>query len=222
MIRGVILDYDGVIVDSFENQFNAWKYTCEINNKKFPYASLDELRKDYEEPFTNMYEKFGFNWERDKGFLVKQYKEFTDQNQDNIPLFKGIDKVINTLHNQEFKLGIVTQNLSQIVIPKLNKFSLYECFNHIITAENKVKIKPDPDGLLTCILALEIEPNQAVYVGDLPSDVVTAIAAGTGSISHLNGYSTLEKFKELSEEEFNYTTFVENVEEILSIVMGSK
>ena len=136
---------------------------------------------------------------------------------EDIPLVKGIDNVIRKLHCH-FKLGIVTQNGLEVVSKKLREHHLEDYFSSIITIEKGFKIKPDPEGLLYCLNKLEVKPEEAVYIGDFPSDVKTAKAAGTHSISYLGGFGTKKKFKELPKEEYDYTVFIRKNKKILRLV----
>jgi len=216
-IKAVIFDYDGVIVDSFMNQYDVMRHICKISNKKFPYKSPKDLRNNYEEPFTIMYEKCGFDWERDMDFLVKEYIDYTKEK--DIPLVQGIESIIRELADSGSKLGIVTQNGYDVVMPKLKYHSLDHYFSSIVTIQDGFKVKPDPEGLLYCIKKLGVLPEESLYFGDFPSDVKTARAAGTHSVSYLNGYASKKKFNKLPKEEYSYTVFIKKPKEILQQVL---
>jgi HAD superfamily hydrolase (TIGR01509 family) len=216
-IEAVLFDFDGVIADSFINQFKVMKCICEQTHKEFPYKNPSALKNDYREPFTLMYEKLGFNWERDKELLYRLFLGFQEEHGPKVPLVKGIEPVIESLHVYH-QLGIVTQNGKKVVENKLRQFNIDIYFDAIITYEDVARIKPHPDGLIRCLGELGAHADEAVYIGDMPSDVKTAKSAGTYSISYLGGYGTKQKFKELPAEEYSYTKFIKSPKEILRLV----
>ena len=70
--------------------------------------------------------------------------------------------------------------------------------------------KPDPLLIRRCLRAMELEPHEAVYVGDMVPDVESAaraglpvilVAGGSSSAADLRatGEVVLERFEELAE-----------------------
>lgn len=55
-------------------------------------------------------------------------------------------------------------------------------FRSIHGADTVPRPKPEPDGLLLVCKELGVDPNEAVYIGDSPSDAVAASSAGMKSI----------------------------------------
>jgi len=217
-IKAVIFDYDGVIADTFMNQYRVMKYISELAGNRFPYRFPKQLKDDYTEPFTIMYERCGFSWEHDEHFIRQHFDEFQAAHSHDVRLVHGIDEVIQKLDKEGYKLGIVTQNTKSVVRSKLEQCDLATCFNSIMTFEDVARIKPYPDGIIRCLFDLGIYSDEAVYVGDMPSDVMTAKAAGTGSISFLGGYGSMKKFKELPKEAYDYTVFIKKPKQILTFL----
>ncbi len=57
-------------------------------------------------------------------------------------------------------------------------------FERIVTAVDVSKPKPDPEGALKILAATGTPAQRAVYVGDAPSDLQTALAAGMHFIAY--------------------------------------
>jgi phosphoglycolate phosphatase-like HAD superfamily hydrolase len=54
------------------------------------------------------------------------------------------------------------------------------------TPDNAHRLKPQPDLLLAALTQLDTKPEDAVFVGDSPSDIVAAHAATVTAIGYAN------------------------------------
>ncbi len=69
-LKSVIFDFDGVVLDSFSDQFRWFKHICGVLGKGFPYMTTDEFKRDYREPvYPDMYSFLGFEWDADKDVI---------------------------------------------------------------------------------------------------------------------------------------------------------
>lgn len=98
----------------------------------------------------------------------------------------NLPATLTALREQGLRLGIVTASHRGSFQP-LREAGLLDFFDIIITGADVSRRKPDPEGLLKCAAALGIKPNQAVYVGDTPTDVQASRAAGMRVITVLSG-----------------------------------
>lgn len=92
-------------------------------------------------------------------------------------LAEDAEEVLETLHARDVLLGIVSNNHSGIR-KVLEEMNLTKYFRAIVISEEVNLYKPDPQILMYACAQLEIEPKEAVYVGDHPYDVVCAHGAG--------------------------------------------
>lgn len=211
IIKGVIFDYDGVIVDSFRDQFDMFDKLCKIKGIKFPYRTPEELRENYVEPFPAMYEKIGFNWKRDRDEIYRLYNEH--KRETKISLVEGIDKVIIELA-KDYKLGIASSNSRLIIMRSLTSNNIEHCFSTIVTEEDlklqnpEPRFKPDPDSIIITLEKMELEPEETVYVGDQPTDAVASmrVAEFRGKAVHpilvSYGYAAKDKLKNAIDEKY--------------------
>jgi len=61
-------------------------------------------------------------------------------------------------------------------------------FDHVVTLTEMARPKPDPDCLVTILRASGVPAARALYVGDTPTDVATARAAGVACWAVAYGY----------------------------------
>ena len=55
-------------------------------------------------------------------------------------------------------------------------------FDVIITGDDVIKPKPDPEGLLKALSILEVKNSEAIYIGDSDADVVAGVQANVFTI----------------------------------------
>ncbi|HEX9370075.1 MAG TPA: HAD family hydrolase [Roseiflexaceae bacterium] len=78
-----------------------------------------------------------------------------------------------------FKLGLVTNGPSRTQRPKIEQFRLIDLLDLLIVSEEVGVAKPDPAIFRIALDQLQVEPDQALFVGDsLEFDLRGAAAAG--------------------------------------------
>lgn len=212
MIRAVIFDYDGVIVDSA-------RIIYEINQ-----AVIEKLRGKRFRDFEDFKEKFGHYEDyyksmdpSDPTILARSEKIFFEEMQkrsEKPELFEDVVSVIKEL-SKKFKVGIVSHNYKESIEASLKKGKISDSVSSII--DNRVdNIKPHPDHMLICLKELGVKPEESVMVGDSPIDVEAARRAGFAKIiAVLYGFYTK---KYLGGADY----FAETPKEILKIIEGIK
>lgn len=89
----------------------------------------------------------------------------------------GVAEVIMNL-SRKYQLAVVTSRVGQNVFeaPQLTPMEKY--FPTLVAYEDTPNHKPHPDPLLLAAKRLGFKPSECVYVGDMPSDIKAARAAG--------------------------------------------
>ena len=179
MADTIIFDFDGVILDSFPDQFKWFRHICSVLHKDFPYSSLNGFRQDYREPvYPDMYTFLGFDWMDEKETIWKEYN-FHKANAD-IRLFEGIHRVIEGLSYKDHNLAIASSNTHEAIYKHLNEHGIAEYFDVIVGKDDlpvengEPMLKPNPACILLALDKLSCKPDNALYIGDQPSDIIAA------------------------------------------------
>jgi len=114
--------------------------------------------------------------------LVHSYREHNEPLHDGLDAFPGVVDLLQELHEQGRKLGIVTAKRRLTVDLALSRVPLAPYFDTIVTAELTERHKPDPEPVLLALERLNADPEQAAYVGDSPFDMGAARGAGVRAV----------------------------------------
>ncbi|MCS7202332.1 MAG: HAD family hydrolase [Dictyoglomus sp.] len=165
-IKGVIWDWDGTLVDSFLECFNATKKVLSLFGINI---SLEEYRENFAPNWYEMYKNFG---------LKRDYWEIADNlwykyfNHSCIKWRDGALENLSFLKNYGIKQGVVTAS-TKLDIEKesfhLKPERFIDCF---ITWEDSLKKKPDPESLFKILDILNLKPEEIVYIGDTSGDII--------------------------------------------------
>ncbi len=181
MIKAVIFDVDGVLLDSFDANLKFFQdlmlktgYPSPTREEFPPIFHLnmkDAIRKltksESEEEIQRIWE---IGKSREVPYDIKLLKHPN-----------SLEIVINKLHDN-YKLGIVTSRVRESVweAPGLKKLKNY--FKIAVGYQDTEKHKPEPEPLLLASERIGVQPEDCVYIGDVINDVTAARAAGMNVI----------------------------------------
>lgn len=110
--------------------------------------------------------------------LLRTYREFNlAWHDDAIEPFAGIDDALQELKARNFRLGIVSSKMRFGVERGLNVFAMAEWFDVIIAGDDVNNHKPHPEPLLKALEKFDLQPHEAIYVGDSIHDIAAGRAA---------------------------------------------
>ncbi|MBI4170493.1 MAG: HAD family hydrolase [Candidatus Aenigmarchaeota archaeon] len=209
MIKAVVFDFDGVIVDSLNAGFFVTNKILEMFGK--PGVVMEEFR-----------EEFGADWKkfyRDRDIpeeLIEKepviFKREMDLLKKELTIFTGIDTVIHELM-KNYRLGIVSNNHREFIIEFLKKFGIHDHFGSVV-GYLPGAIKPDIKPLLICLKELGVRPEETCVIGDTNDEIVMARKANVAKVIAVSyGFHPLHKLE-------GADIIVHSPEEIIAAIAG--
>lgn len=182
MIKLIIFDYDGVIVNSFPEVHKIYLKMCAELGKNCP-KTLEEFRKVYGYNSSDCYQQLGFT-DKDIQEGNKIYKK--EIGNATSPPFEGIKEVLEKLI-QEYKLIVISSGYREDIEQKLNSFNLLKYFLKVFGRESiKIKRFEKIEAIKEALNKYKVSPDETLLIGDRNVDFVEGTKAGLNKILLVN------------------------------------
>ncbi len=208
--KGIIFDMDGVIFNISEAIKKAVddsveKYQMNVNQDEVmeEIAHLIEEIQNYPVPkiLLNSYDLLKVNFLEGIGFFKKlriaifMFNQFNKYKDTESSIYEGIDQLISKLAKHK-KLAILTNNKSQYAEEVLEKFNLSNYFSTIVGFNDVSEVKPNPEGILKILDKWNLKPTEAIFIGDMTTDIEAGKAANVKMICVASGLAQKETLLE--------------------------
>jgi HAD superfamily hydrolase (TIGR01509 family) len=115
--------------------------------------------------------------------LFQRLDEIEAEVADSAQAAPGAVDLLQALHTQGYRLGILTRNLRTIAQRCLSTLGVMEAFDpQSILGREEAKPKPDPDGILKLLHHWGASATDSLIVGDYRYDLLAGRAAGIATI----------------------------------------
>ena len=116
------------------------------------------------------------------------FEIYGQRNHQSTQLFPGMEHCLETLEKANITWGIVTNKLSHLAEPVVEKLGLEKRSSCLVCADTAGHPKPHPAPLLHAASLCQVETDSCVYVGDAKHDITAAKAADMASVVAAYGY----------------------------------
>jgi HAD superfamily hydrolase (TIGR01662 family) len=106
--------------------------------------------------------------------------------KERMPLVESYPLVASTLHNLKklnYTLGVVSNSRRGHITPVLERWSVGQLFDTVVTIEDVSSGKPNPEPIHKALSQLEATPTNAWMIGDSVIDISAGNAAGVKTIA---------------------------------------
>jgi len=179
MIRALIFDFDGLILDTETPMYRSWEeiyasYGCQMDFEKWA-GNIGKGVDDFD-PFSNLEQLLGQRLDREKLESTRQRRERALVEVQ--PALPGVEDYLRDGCRLGLKIGLATCSTIAWVAGHLRRLGLWERFDCILTAEDVQSLKPDPEVYQKTLARLGVRPGQAIAFEDSPHGILAARQAG--------------------------------------------
>jgi beta-phosphoglucomutase len=178
MIKGIIFDMDGVVVDNHQYHFKAWmafseKYNFELNSEIYRDKFNGKTNADlFKMIFGGISEEAAKKYADEKeGMYKKLYAE-------HMKAHTGLLDFLDYLKKQRIKIALGTSAPTENVDFTLDALKLRHYFEVIVDGPQVSQGKPDPQVYQLCSMKLGLDPKSCVVFEDSLAGLESGQRAG--------------------------------------------
>jgi beta-phosphoglucomutase len=198
MQKAFLFDLNGTIIDDMEFHARAW-YNILVNQlgakltweqvKKEMYGKNEELliRIFGKDHFTKA-QMDEMSFEKERGYQ----KEFTP----HLKLINGLGHFFEKAYEAEIPMAIGSAAIMFNIDYILDGLNLRSYFSTIVSANDVVISKPDPETFLKCADGLQMSYENCIVFEDSPKGVESALRAGMKAVV-IKTYHEIHEFEHL-------------------------
>ena len=167
IIKSIFFDFDNTIVDDYSFIIDCFRKTffklgIDISVSDISYS----IGKPQQEIILGFLKK-----EEDLKDAMRIFNYYYSVNyKSEIKLFPGILKLLQDL-SSKYRLALITGAPANRVYIVSEHLHIKDFFSSIITQDDVVLSKPNPEGILKTLKKLELNKNEIIYIGDANEDI---------------------------------------------------
>ena len=192
MLKAIIFDLDGTLVDSLPYHHESWRIFFKNNNLE--EHDFSEVLKEYKGGGTLelMTSVFGDMYTKDELKKMTDDKEiiFRDIYKSKIYPIEGLNKFLDNLKENNILLSIGSNAIRKNVLMTIEELGITGYFSSIICGDEVSKGKPDPEMYLKTLSNLKMDKNECIIFEDSIEGVTAAKNAGIKSIGVTSSQSS--------------------------------
>jgi len=190
----VILDFDGTVIDTESAEYVSWNEIYEEFGLTLPFDRWSEAvgAGDVFDPMAYLQSQLTHPLDREA--LLERRRARDRELSASLPLRPGIAEIIRSAHEAAIPLALATNSRRRWVLPHLERLGIRGAFTAVVTGDDPVRPKPEPDIYLLAVERVGTRSSRAVAVEDSPNGYTAAARAGVACVAVPNAVTTRMAF----------------------------
>jgi HAD superfamily hydrolase (TIGR01509 family) len=208
MIRNIIFDWSGVIVDDLV----AVHKTTMLLFKELgaEEISLEEFRKEWEQPYMLFYNKYNIPIDLEKeNILFKPLYKSVSLKYPSKP-YSSVRETLKRFKKSGINMIVLSSNAEENILEEVERFDLFGLFDEINGG-----VHDKAEVIHETIERNDFNPKETIFIGDTIHEVESGKKAGTLSAAVTWGYQIEDKLKSVSPD-----FIIHNLKELESIILN--
>ncbi|MEO8944842.1 MAG: HAD family phosphatase [Ginsengibacter sp.] len=180
-----IFDLNGTMIDDMGYHAKAWFDI--LNNDLKAGLTLNQVRAEMYgknvELLDRVFGKNHFSPEREQEISVEKERKYQEAFRPHLSLIKGLDQFLQKTKEDGISMAVGTAAIPINVNFVLDGLNIRHYFKAIVTADDVIKSKPDPETFTKCAELMQVSPANCIVFEDAPKGVEAALNAGMSCVA---------------------------------------
>lgn len=196
MIRAVLFDFDGLILDTEYPHFLSWQEVFAEHGFSLALETWVEhtgkgVRNTAYSPYDDLETLLGVRLDRDalRTLRRQRFAELMAAQQ----LLPGVESWLHEARDFGMKIGLVSSSPRAWIEDYLARFGMTGAFDAILCGDDVQVPKPDPELYLRALAVLGLQTEQALALEDSAHGVTAAKSAGVFCVAVPNKVTCISR-----------------------------
>jgi HAD superfamily hydrolase (TIGR01509 family) len=211
---GFIFDLNGTMINDMVYHIRSW---YRILNELGANISMEQVKQECYGKNNELLERVfpgRFSETEKNSISIEKEKQYQAEYKPHLALLPGLDVFIEQSYKKGIKMAIGSAAIKFNIDFVLDNLGISEYFDAIISADDVIVSKPDPETFLKCAGQLKLLPQQCIVFEDAPKGIEAALNAGMKTVvlttmhtqNEFNGYPDIlafgDNFNSFNPEDF--------------------
>jgi len=206
VIRALVFDFDGLILDTEEPVYRSWLEVYQAHGQELPFERWVQIVGSTTagfHPQHHLEERLGRPLPKE--VLDRRIGRRTEMILANSVL-PGVTQHLDAARRMGVRLGVASSSTREWVAGHLARLGILDRFECLRCRDDVANAKPEPDLYLAVLDCLGVEASEAIAIEDSPNGVAAAKRAGMRCVAIPNSITAR---LDLSEADVTLTSLAE-------------
>jgi HAD superfamily hydrolase (TIGR01509 family) len=174
MIRALIFDFDGLIIDTEKTAYQSWQEMYAEYHHELPMQEWAKSigNSDFFDPLTYLEGLVGEPIEQEE-ISERRRRRHMELIEESVAL-PGVELYLQEAKRLGLKIAMASSSPRSWVEGHLARLGLLSYFDAICTGDEVINRKPDPELFLNALRALGVTAEEAIVLEDSPNGILAA------------------------------------------------
>jgi beta-phosphoglucomutase len=192
--RAFIFDLNGTMINDMEYHAKVWHHI--LNDELHANLSYEQVRKQMygknEEVIVRIFGADHFTIQEMQEISIRKEKDYQRLFLPELKLINGLPQFLEKAALKNIPLGIASAAIPFNIDFVLDNLHIRHFFKTIVSADDVVMSKPDPEVFTLASIRIGVEPNACLVFEDSPKGVEAALRAGMNAIAITTMHEPIE------------------------------
>lgn len=199
--RGIIFDFDGVLVDTEKAIYQSWTALYQREGQELPlaiYAPCFGAGYSRWDPAAHLESLTGKRYDWEKENALRQ--EHIMQSLSRMGLMPGAAELMDWCAGQGIRMTVASSSSRRWVAGWLDRLGIHDLFCGVFCRTDGYPVKPDPALFLAAQQCLALPAGECLVIEDSENGTLAAARAGIPCVAIPNSMTSICDFSHATEK----------------------